>query len=82
MFVVVGKFHWQLEETLDNLSCALTYLTDQKKSGVHHSGTVQHGGHQNIVTRTIHEGDMSNEAKLTTASCSIAWKSVFFIRPS
>lgn len=82
MFVVGDKFRWQLENTLDDLSCALSDLTDQKKSGVHHSGTVQHGSHQNIVTRAINKGDVSNESKLTTASCSVAWKSIFFVGTS
>lgn len=33
--------------------------TDEEESGVHHSRAVQHGGHQDVVTRAIHKRDMS-----------------------
>lgn len=35
--------------------------TNQKECSVHHGGAVQHGGHQNVVTRAIHKGHVSNE---------------------
>lgn len=32
---------------------------DEEQRGVHHGGTVQHGGHQNVVTRAIDKRDVS-----------------------
>jgi hypothetical protein len=32
---------------------------DEEQSSVHHSGSVEHGGHQNVVTGAIDERDMT-----------------------
>ena len=50
--------------------------TDEEKSGVHDGGAVQHGGHQNIVSRTIDERDVSNQTELTAATGPIAWEHI------
>jgi len=33
---------------------------DEEEGGVHHGSTVEHGGHEDIVTRTIDEGNVSS----------------------
>lgn len=42
----------------DNQKATLTY---QKECSVHHSGAVQHGGHQNVVTRAIDKRHVSKK---------------------
>lgn len=32
---------------------------NEEESGVHDGGSVQHGGHENIVTRAVDEGDVA-----------------------
>jgi hypothetical protein len=38
--------------------------SDEEQGCVHHRGAVQHGGHENVVTRTVHEGNMTHQAVL------------------
>ena len=35
---------------------------DEQQSGVHHRGSVQHGGHQNIVTGAVREAEHGAKA--------------------
>ena len=82
MFEVEGMFHWQLEEHGDGERDFRTadVRTDEKKSGIHDSGAVQHGGHENIVSRTVDERDVSNQTELAAAIGAIAWEHVFIVR--
>mmetsp|Transcript_29871 Transcript_29871/g.58604 ORF Transcript_29871/g.58604 Transcript_29871/m.58604 type:complete len:216 (+) Transcript_29871:1270-1917(+) len=42
--------------------------SNQKKSRVHHRGPVQHCGHENIVARTVHKGDVPDQVELSLLS--------------
>lgn len=50
----------------------LTYqrwsLTNEEEGSVHNSCSVQHGGHQNVVTGTVHEGHMSDQFEVALGS--------------
>lgn len=41
--------------------------SDQKKSGVHDCSSSKHGGHEDIVTWTVHEGHVSHQEQLRVA---------------
>jgi len=34
---------------------AVGSLTNEQQSGVHHRSTVEHGSHENVMTRAVHE---------------------------
>jgi hypothetical protein len=53
---------------------------DQKERSVHDGGTVQHGGHENVVAWTVDEGHMSHELVAAAATWSFARWVVFFVR--
>mmetsp|Transcript_21621 Transcript_21621/g.47063 ORF Transcript_21621/g.47063 Transcript_21621/m.47063 type:complete len:439 (+) Transcript_21621:259-1575(+) len=40
---------------------------DKQKGRVHDGGSVQHGSHENIVTRAVNEGDMSHQPPIAFA---------------
>lgn len=52
---------------------------DEKEGGVHDGGTVQHGGHENVVAGTVDEGDMADELHAVAASWSFAGWVVFLV---
>ena len=54
-------------------------LANEEKDGVHDSGAVQHGGHENVVTRTVDERDVSEELELAAAAGSVARELVLFV---
>jgi hypothetical protein len=41
--------------------------SNQKQSGIHNSGSVQHSSHENVVTGTIDEAHMTNQLEATRA---------------
>ena len=38
--------------------------SDEEQGGVHHRGAVKHGGHENVVTRTVNKGYVTHQAVL------------------
>ena len=52
---------------------------NEQQSGVHDRGTVQHGGHQNIVSGTIDERDVSDELHPVAATWPFAGWVIFFV---
>jgi hypothetical protein len=55
---------------------SLQLTSNQQQSCVHDSGSVQHRGHENVVSRAINEGDMTNQLELAIACWSVAWEGV------
>jgi len=41
--------------------------SNEQQSSVHHSSTVQHGSHKNVVTGAIHEAHMSHQSEVAGA---------------
>lgn len=52
--------------------------SNQKECGIHNGGSVQHGGHKNVVTGAIDERNVTNQLEATSARWPIAWKAVIF----
>lgn len=52
---------------------------DEEKSRVHDGGAVQHGGHQDIVSGTVNEGDMTDEFHARSTAWSLAGWVVFLV---
>lgn len=45
-----------------------TKLTrDEEKRGVHHCGSVKHGGHEDVVTGTVHEAHVTHQVEAARA---------------
>jgi hypothetical protein len=52
---------------------------DEKKRGVHDRSAVQHCGHENVVSWTVDERDMSDQLHPVSAAWSFAWWVVLFV---
>ena len=52
---------------------------NEEKCCIHDSSAVQHGRHENVVTRTIYKADMSEKLELARAAEPIAGEDVFLV---
>ena len=53
-----------------------TSLTNQQQRCVHHSRAIEHGGHEDVVARTVHKGDMSKQLESSTTAHSVTGEGV------
>jgi len=58
----------------------LNSITNEQQGSVHDCSARQHGGHQNVVTGAIHEGDVSQQLIVAGAVRPLARKRVLFGR--
>ena len=52
---------------------------NQQKCGVHDSGTVQHRGHENVVSGAVDERHMADELHSRVAARTLAGRVVFLV---
>jgi hypothetical protein len=52
---------------------------DKQQRGVHDRGTVQHGGHENVVARAIDERDVPDELHARIASRPLARRALLLV---
>jgi len=51
---------------------------DEEKSGIHDSSTVQHRGHEDIGSRVIDKGDITDELHAMTTTGPLTEQIIFF----
>ena len=77
---VLGGLHPQYSTTLSYLGLRAGLITSNKEeSSIHDCGTVEHGGHQDIVTGTIDEGNVTLKTKSTSATLTRAGNVVLLV---
>ena len=52
---------------------------NEEKRSVHDCGTVKHGGHENVVTGAIDEGDMADELHAGVTAGALARRVVLLV---